>query len=162
MTGQQIGVLIGVIAGGSWALAGSASLRGAPRVLAMIVSLVGSILLAVATARLPSNGEAGRFDGAIYGIAVTAEAIAIVVAVPVLRRLGRGDWLVPVIAMIVGLHFLGLWRATGDAVFVGLAAGLCAIGIMGVRVPASWRMLVVGFGCALVLWAAAAATILSS
>lgn len=162
MTGQQIGVLIGVIAGGGWALAGSASLRGASRVIALSVSLAGSILLILATARLPPAGVTGRFDGGIYGLAVTAETIAILAAVVLLRRSARQDWLAAVIAVIVGLHFLGLWRATGDDLFVAIAAGLCLVGFAGFRVRASARLPVVGFGCALVLWAAAAATILSS
>ena len=162
MTGQQIGVLIGVIAGGGWALAGAASLRGALRVIAVIGSLGLSVLLGVATADLPSTAMTARFDGGIYGIAVTAETIAILGAVALLRRSARQDWLPPVIAVIVGLHFLGLWRATGSLVFVALAAGLCVVGIGGSLVPDSRRLLVVGFGCAAALWAAAVVTIVSA
>jgi hypothetical protein len=159
MTGEQIGILIGVIAGAGWALAGAAALEGQARAFAVFGALGLSVLLGVATADLPSAAMSGRFDGGIYGVAVTAETIAILGAVALLRRWARQDWLPPVIAVIVGLHFLGLWRATGSLVFVALAAGLCVVGIAGSLVPASRRLLVVGFGCAAALWAAAAVTV---
>lgn len=165
MTGQQIGDLIGVIAGGIWALAGSTVLSGRSRAIAVVVSLAATILLGLAIGRLPSAGMAdhpGRFDGGIYALAVGAEMIAILAAVALLHRLARQDWLPPVIAVIVGLHFLGLWRATGEVACVALAAGLCLVGFAGLWVPASVRLLVVGFGAALVLWAPAVVTILSS
>lgn len=159
MTGEQIGILIGVIAGGGWAVAGASALEGRARVIAVLGSLGLTVLLGLVTADLPSAAMTGRFDGGIYGIAVTAETIAILGAVALLRRSARQDWLPPVIAVIVGLHFLGLWRATGSLVFVALAAGLCAVGIAGSLVPAPRRLLVVGFGCAAALWAAAAVTV---
>jgi hypothetical protein len=161
MTGQQIGLVIGSVAGCGWALAGSAALRGASRSSAVIVSMVVSALLGVASARLPANGTSG-FDGAIYGMVVSAEAIAIVVAVILLRRSGNAGFVPPVIALIVGLHFLGLWRATHGAIFVAIAVGLCLVGIAGMRGPAERRLLVSGFGCAAVLWASVAWTVLIS
>jgi hypothetical protein len=67
-----------------------------------------------------------------------------------------------VIAIIVGLHFLGLWRVTGAEIFIALAGGLCLVGRIALWAAESRRLLITGFGCAFVLWASAAATIISA
>lgn len=161
MTVRKIGILIGIAAATAWGLAGSMPLHGASRLVALLVVGGVSAILTVALIRLPASATVERFDGGVYALAVVAEILAIVFAVVLLNRLSRQSLLSPVIAMIVGAHFLGLWRATGARRFVALAIGLFLVGLVGLWFPASCRLLVTGFGCAVVLWTSAAVTLVS-
>ena len=160
MTGLQIGLLIGSVAGCGWAFAGASALPRAARGGAFLAAGVIGAALAAATMRMPARAVTGTFDGAVYGIAVTAETVGIIVTALVLRRLGRGDWLAPAVAILVGLHFLGLWRATARATFIAVALGMCLVGAVGLAVPRRQRLAVTGIGCALALWGSVAWTLL--
>lgn len=160
MSGAAIGAMVGAGFGGLWAIAGALGLPAKARMPAIFLSLAVTGALAAAAAAIPGPGAgSGIFDGTVYGIAVAAESIAIAVAATVLRR--RRDFLLPAIGFIVGLHFIGLWKATTLTLFLAVAAGMCAVclgslllergsGELGPRQAAA------GFGCAMVLWASAA------
>ncbi|MDE2305833.1 MAG: hypothetical protein KGL34_09745 [Gammaproteobacteria bacterium] len=159
MDGHQIGALISAIAGAGWALAGASGFSGPRRVVAASVAVGVASTLAAATLSSRFVPTAERFDGSIYAISVAIEVVAIVVAVLVLRRMGRQGAIMPTIAVIVGAHYSGLWLATGERILLALGAALIAVGLAGFRVPVPRRSVTVGFGCALLLWAAALVTI---
>ena len=143
-----------------WAVLGAAGLSPRWRVLAKTLSCAISFLgiAAVLTARHFAQ-PAGVFRGGIYTGAVIYEAIFITLAVASLRRFGAVQYILPVIGLIVGLHFLGLWRATDNMTFIWTAIGMCAVSLVALLLlPAGLtaaRRAVAGFGCALVLWATA-------
>ncbi len=65
----------------------------------------------------------------------------------------------PVVAIIVGLHFLGLVPAFRSGSFGWIAGAFCVIGGAALFLPAqlgevALRQAVVGLGCAGVLWLA--------
>lgn len=158
MSGDQIGAIVGVAFGCAWGIAGGLSLPPLWRA----ATVIGSLLISASIALLigvSASAPRGYFDGAIYGIAVTAEVVAIVIAAIALRRTRKSSFIPPVVAAIVGLHFLGLWRATGNLVFVWLAGALCAVGLLATLVSRSMRMPLTGIGSAVALWAAALATV---
>jgi hypothetical protein len=157
MSPTQIGIIIGVLFGFIWAVAGASALNGVWRLVVILASIFVSAFLVTAALRAPATP--GRFNGAIYGAAVTFEVIAIVVAVLILNRSGQQSLVPPIVAAIVGLHFLGLWLATGNRAFVGLAASLCGVGIVGSLVPPTARLPIAGIGSALALWTSTAWTI---
>ncbi len=92
-----------------------------------------------------------------YLIAVALEVVALVIANTALPRIGFGDELIPVVGVIVGLHFIGLWRATRLRRFLGIAFAMCVVSAFSALLPTMWgnidpRIAVCGFGNALVLW----------
>ena len=160
MSGDQIGTAIGVAFGCAWGIAGGFALPSIWRMFVLIGSIIvsGILILLITQARPVVDG---RFDGTIYGIAVTAEVIAIVLAGVILSRIGS-SFTPPAVAAIVGLHFVGLWLATNNVTFVWLAATLCAIAFIAVFVSQPSRLAVVGIGAALALWGAALSTLLKA
>ncbi len=122
-------------------------------------------MLVAALSVFDAHGPLGTtFRGDVDGIAVTFEVMGIIAAVWLLRRLGRARFLLPAIGFIVGLHFIGLWRATDLSVFVWVAAAMCLICGLAVFAPETrtidTRRVIAGFGSALVRWAAGFATLI--
>ena len=158
MSGNQIGTVIGVLFGCAWGIAGATRLPRAWRAAVVLTSILISASLIAAVTRVHA-AVAGRFNGAIYGAAVAAEVLAIIIAAIILNRLNRKTFVPPVLCVIVGLHFLGLWQATNDVAFVVLAVGLCAIGAAAASLRPSLRLAAAGLGSAIALWLAAASTL---
>jgi hypothetical protein len=95
------------------------------------------------------------FNGEAYGIAVTLEAILIVLAVVTLRATNRKFMLLPIISIIVGLHFFGMVPALGSNLYwwIGGTMSLLPILAMSMLPQKKWDP-TVGLGSALILWLA--------
>ena len=155
--------LIGLVFAGLWASAGSMTLAKPWRVGTLLVAVLVGAAILVRLMRDPARTahQGGRFRGAPYGVAVLLEVLFIVIASNALPRYGYGTYLLQVVGVIVGLHFLGLWQATHSARMVGIAAGMCVVSAVGLALPTSLANGVrpgdvwTGFGNALVLWVGA-------
>ena len=158
MRGAQIGTIIGILFGCGWAIRASTALGGKSRVLAVLASLAISAVLIVRSFR-SSGTTSGTFDGGIYGIAVAFEVVAILIAAIALNRSGNQSFVPPAVAIIVGLHFIGLWRAMNSAVFLWLAVALCVVGLTAAVLPPFQRLPTTGLGSAIALWSAAIYTL---
>ena len=100
--------------------------------------------------------------GRVVGLWSTIEVIALLIAANVLEHAHRPDLMLPVGAIIVGLHFFPLARGIPVRLYHATGAGLLAVGASGLLLPASDRPLVSGMGAALVLWGTALIIILRS
>lgn len=160
MSGDQIGTIVGVAFGCAWGIAGTLPLPPLWRTAGILGSIAASVILIMLIRGAPGTVD-GHFNGTIYGVAVTAEVIAIVIAGVTLSQTGHGSFIPPAVAVIVGLHFIGLWLATNTVTFLWLAAALCAIGLGAAAVEKSARLPVAGIGSALALWAAALSTLVN-
>lgn len=99
--------------------------------------------------------------GYIIGIVTGAQAVLIVIALHVLRAAGHVDLLTPIVAVIVGLHFLALARLFPARAYYVTAASLVALGVVGFYFPAgSPRILAVSFAAAAILWLTCVAVLL--
>ena len=92
-----------------------------------------------------------------YVIAVVLEALAIAAVVALLPRHGHERYLLQAIGIIVGLHFVGLWRASQSTRFLWISAGMCFLSAFATFVqPATAGVqagdALTGFGNALILW----------
>jgi len=87
------------------------------------------------------------------GLSVAFETVLIFLAVFFLRSGDRKRFLLPIISIIVGLHFFGLVWALGsnEYWFVGSAMCLWSILTMSILPRNLWDS-VVGIGCAVILW----------
>lgn len=74
------------------------------------------------------RGKSGRMFGIIFG----AEGLAIWLAVAVLNRTDNGDYILPVIALIVGLHFYPMARVFRRSIDLYLATWTCLVALAGI------------------------------
>jgi hypothetical protein len=160
MTPTGWGVAIGAGAAALWGLAGASALPGAwRRRISLIVLMASAGLIARAVVAPPSAAFLQRFDPTIDGAAAAFEALGVLAAALLLRGRERRGWLAPVIALVTGLHFIGVWAATSQRLFLGAACGLGAVALIALgwpRRPDGYdpRLAISGLGSALVLWAA--------
>lgn len=155
------GVAAGAAFAALWGLAGARGLAGAwRRRVAVLVLMASAGLIARAFIAPPQPVYALSFDARVYGWAVAFEIAGVVLAALALRAPDRRGLIAPVIAVITGLHFIGLWAATGQRLFLGTTFGLCAAGVIALGWPrrpgaaADPRLAIAGLGSAFVLWAA--------
>lgn len=138
--------LVGVSASGH----GSGPMYGIP-----LAVTAGILVVALRRQRDPASESAveRRRQGRLVGIASGVEGLVIFLAINVLANVGRPDWAAPVIAIIVGLHFLPLARWLPARLYYLTGGLLVALGLLGFRIldPAA-RLLVVSVGAACVLW----------
>ncbi|AEV87671.1 hypothetical protein ACWT_6659 [Actinoplanes sp. SE50] len=72
-----------------------------------------------------------RTSGRTFGLLFGAEAAAIWVVVLLLGATGRSDYVVPAIALIVGLHFFPMARLFRRRVDLYIAAWTCLVAVAG-------------------------------
>ena len=138
-----------------WHLAGS--FLAAPFLVFAIIAA-----LAILVIRLPGTGlRAGPHAGKAILWSTSAEGVGLFLAANIVINLHRPEWLLPVMALIVGLHFLPIaWGApfrpfyvlggalilaaligflTGEGAIAGLAAALSLWIAAGVALVRDWR-----------------------
>jgi hypothetical protein len=138
-----------------WTAAGARSLGRKWFAFLLAISILISAGLIYAGSRIEPE-HSPVFNGRAYSIAVTAEAVLIILVVVVLRMMSRKDLILPVISLIVGLHFFGMVPALGSNLYwwIGGAMALLPILTMSILPQKFWPP-VVGFGCAVILWLSA-------
>lgn len=104
-----------------------------------------------------AGGGGAMFRQRTYIVAVILEVAALFAAANLLPRAGFGDELIPAVGMIVGLHFIGLWMATGLRRFIWIALEMCTVSVFSAFLPVVYagldpRVAICGYGNALVLW----------
>jgi Family of unknown function (DUF7010) len=101
----------------------------------------------------PSHGRVARE----FEIVLALEWIPIFGAAFVLSRRRRPELILPVIALIVGLHFFPLARIFGATLyyFTGAAIVITSLTAIAARDPLP-KQVTASFGCGLVLWTTAA------
>ncbi len=163
--GPLAGTCIVALFAALWVVAGTRSLGGRWwAALSLLAGLLSTGLAWREYGLLRAGTHASAyFDGAAYEAAVAFESIAIPLTAVFLKRGGKQAYLLPAIALIVGIHFFGLVRAFHSLACWGIGAAMCLLSIATVAcLPAvgrrktggefRWWDVVVGLGCALILW----------
>lgn len=104
----------------------------------------------------------GPHVGKVVGLWSSIEVVALLVTANLLENIHRGDLMLPIAAMIVGLHFFPLARSIPVRLYHATGAGLVFVGLVGLLLPARERPMVVGMGAALILWGTALVFVLRS
>lgn len=151
--------LIGLAFGLFWLFVGASAVHG---LAATIIVVTGCSIFALAALWIVirrRRPRGTRFICGYYLVAVGAEVAAIVAAQNWLAAHGQKQLLFPVVGIIVGLHFIGLWLATGDRVFAWLTSAMVAINFAALLLPLNpdARRMVSGFGSSAALLVAVTA-----
>jgi hypothetical protein len=119
----------------------------------LTIAILISAAIVVASLRIPYGAHSGGFDGKIYGIFVTLEVVVIVITAVWINRIGAKQYLIPVIAIIVGLHFFGMVPALHSNEFWWVGSTMCLLPLltMSILPQGTWAP-VVSIGCAVILW----------
>jgi uncharacterized protein DUF7010 len=116
------------------------------------ISILISLGIIVATGKI-APAHAATLNGKAYGLSVAFEAVLIFLAVLFLRRDDRKQFLLPVISIVVGLHFFGLVWALGSNEYWFVGGAMCLLSILTMSIlPRNLWDSVVGLGCAVILW----------
>lgn len=127
-------------------------------------SVAGFALSAILILRLwRSDGRDGRgtaiFRRKMYVLSVLAEVAALYAVALLLPRFGLRSYLIPAIGIVVGLHFIGLWKAASHVRFLWIAGCMTAVSLVSMMLPAApllvaanLRDAVCGYGNAVALW----------
>ena len=123
--------------------------------LAAIPVVVSLVVLFWASRQPPPAGEpvGGPHVGRIVGIWSAIEGVAMFLAANVLVNLHWPTAIMPVFAIIVGLHFAPLARGIPVRTYYATAGALVAVGLGALLLPGEERATVTGCAAALVLWA---------
>lgn len=132
-------------------------------VLSVAAVLFGWRTLVIVQSRWPAAASGNPFRLRAYRLAVTFEVIGVPAAFGLLGgRPGTAIYLPTAVAVIVGLHFVGVVVAFRSRLYIWVAIAMCACGLAALAVPASApaRIALVGLGCGFVLWVTAVARLL--
>jgi hypothetical protein len=148
-------IIMGLFAALWWIVGTGASGRGSGPMYTVAIVITGLIVGAASrqAGRTSGSPEERARRGRLVGIASGVEGLVIFVSINVLANIGRRDLAAPIIAIIVGLHFLPLARWLRVPLYYVTSALLVGLGIACVRVrDANFRLFTVSVGAACVLW----------
>jgi hypothetical protein len=138
-----------------WTAAGSRDLRRPWFTVLLSSSVLISVAIVVAAGQI-QPAHPVRFNARAYNWSIGFETIFILLAVIFLTKTDRKYLLLPVISLIVGLHFFGMIWALGSNNYWWIGTAMCFLPIVTMSIlPRNLWMPVVGLGCALILWLSA-------
>jgi hypothetical protein len=140
-----------------WALAGARSLERRWFILCLLFSVVASASIVFAALHVrPGPPQTFTFNPRVYKVSVILELVFIALAVVVLRTASRKHLLLPVIALIVGLHFVGMVWALGSNLYWWTGGAMCLLALASMlALPKNAWAPFIGLGSAVILWLSA-------
>jgi hypothetical protein len=155
---NAMGAIILCTFGLVWAIAGARSLERRWFLLCLSFSVVVSATIVFAGLHVHRGSpQTLTFNPRIYKISVILEMLFIALAVVALRATNRKHFLLPVIALIVGLHFVGMVWALGSSLYWWTGGAMCLLAVASMlALPKNAWAPVVGLGSAMILWLSAA------
>ena len=124
-----IGAIVVSIFAVIWIAAGTRNLGRRWFSWLLSISILISLGVIVAAGKI-SPAHPATFNGKAYGLSVAFEAILIFLAVLLLSSGDRRRFLLPIISIIVGLHFFGLVWAFGSNEYWFVGSAMCLLSIL--------------------------------
>jgi hypothetical protein len=106
-------------------------------------------------AAIAAPTTADRKTARDFQIVLALEWIPILVAVVIFNRIRRPDFILPTIALIVGLHFIPLARVFHAPLYYASGAAMVAVAIAGFVAQPPGRQAIACVGSGVVLWVTA-------
>jgi hypothetical protein len=167
LSGMTVGAAIMFLFGMVWLFFGLYKGRPSPGWLRMALLLAGIMLASwigitihrvshVSERTTPLTTEqvaTGRQNRRLFDWTAMIEGAAIILAVVILNAVGRPEFILSLIALIVGLHFFPLANLFGSPAYYGTGILGCAAGVVGFFISEpKLRTSVVGLSFGLMLW----------
>ena len=145
--------------GGLWVVFAILSQHSSEPILCLVpIGIAGLLIrrsISVAQTRRQLAPEERRRRKKIVVFATAFEGVAIFLGANILGNMAIADQYLPLLALIVGLHFLPFARYIPDWRYYPISMALISIGIAGAFVPSpDVRAWFVGLSSAIVLWTA--------
>ena len=122
---------------------------------AMAIPIAISAALLGWTSRIALPGRTrneGKRIGRLIAMWSSVQGVAIFATFALCQRLGIPDAAVPILAIIVGLHFLPLARGIPTPIYDATGLGMIAVGAVALLLPPAIRYAATGIPCATILW----------
>lgn len=176
---KSFGALVLTFFGTFWAVYVAVGLNFDAGWLPLIVDSLIATLLFVTSFRLmraerrkyptDATSEEGK-RSQNYLLVTVLQGAAMLVAIVVLRPMHHQEYILPCIAFIVGLHFFALVNILQRRLYYFVGTAICPLAfltVLSLPTTAQFRgiqifpwVVVIGSGCALILWSTAAETLL--
>ncbi len=145
--GRCIGAAVLCIAGTWWSWGAVACLPIAP-VIAHAALVVVALVLFGAAARAVSayRGPVVPPNRRLMVISMAGEVPAILIGTNLVVNLGRPDLALPVVGLIVGLHFLPMARALGYPPYRVMGLAITAFALVSMALPGPTGLIILGAG----------------
>lgn len=156
--------LVGTAFGGLWSVLGATALSLHWTIPAAAAGLLITALLIALRCRSAGYGS-GVFRRRAYLVAVGLEVVGLYLAMLLLQKYELEAFFVQALGLVVGLHFIGLWVASGQRRYLWLCSIMCVVSLIGILLPGAasgdfnLRNVVTSYGCAVALWLLARPTI---
>ena len=144
------------IFGAIWGVIGLAGLGWPGTAVPIVISVMLIIWASRIAAPVRAAADAKRI-GRLIGIWTMVEGIAIFATFALTPVLGIPDAAVPILAIVVGLHFLPIARGIPTPVYYATGSAMIATGAIALLLPAADRHAATGIPCAIILWASCVA-----
>jgi len=150
-----VGAMIVSIFAVIWTAAGTRNLERRWFLSLLLMAILISLGVIYAGAHM-QPAHPFTFNAKAYNLSIVFEVVLIFFVVVFLRRAERKDLLLPVVSIIVGLHFIGMVWALGSNLYWWTAAAMCLVPVTTMSIlPRNLWAPVVGIGCAIILWLSA-------
>jgi hypothetical protein len=148
-------IIMSIFAAGWWILGSRAT--GHVSIPFLTIPIVVSTLLILYALRYSPRTERsateGKRIGGLIGVASGFEGFGIFLAVNILNNTGHAQFLAPVVAIVVGLHFFPIAYWLPMPRYYLSAVSLCLLGIAGFWIGnEEARILFISLGAASILW----------
>jgi len=104
----------------------------------------------------PQDEQVRKTTGRNFGIIFGAEGVVIWLTVTILNATGNQDYVIPAIALIVGLHFYPMARVFDRTVDLYLATWTCLVALTGITLLATTDLEAAQIGAAVAIGVALA------
>lgn len=170
--GRAIGALVMTAFGAIWMITGANALSILNWEIWLIVAIVTGLLCLVAlrqlqaARRIPktpataSQAKSVQTRRRRFGIILAFEWVPILLVAFVLGRLGHPDFILPAIAVIVGLHFIPLARLFDFPLYYWTGSSFVLVAVASFAIDhLALRQAITCLGCGLALWLTTAAVL---
>jgi hypothetical protein len=163
------GIWLAIMMGGFavlWVFWGTLSLPDLIEICVVAGALLISVAVGLVASRwvrnIPAEGGEQPPNWRIFWGSILFEVVAGVVGINLLYQLGQGCFALPWLALVVGIHFFGMGAAFHTSIHHWVGTAMCLLALVSLiwlpsgRAPSTGVVkvsdLVVGIGCAAILW----------
>jgi hypothetical protein len=124
-----------------------------PAVTHAVLVMAGLMLFVAAVRAIAAgHGPSVPVDRRLMMISMIAEVLAILIGTNLVASLGRSDLVLPVVGLVVGLHFLPMAQALSYPPYRLTGLAITTLAVVSMAFPGSIGLTILGAGTGATLW----------